>query len=184
MHLARLSYFADFVVYPLAILIFVGAAYWVSAPGDHLAWLTSFVAGVALWTLLEYLLHRYAFHHAPVIKDMHGAHHDDQKALIGSPTWLSFAIMLAGVFVPAFFLGDGAIASALTAGLMLGYLWYVSVHHIVHHWSMTPGTYGFNLKRRHMLHHKFAEGNFGVTSGFWDHVFGTDVKLRSEARER
>ena len=36
-----------------------------------------------------------------------------------------------------------------------------------------------------MLHHHFDEmGNFGVTSGFWDVVFGTDVKVRVAAAPR
>jgi sterol desaturase/sphingolipid hydroxylase (fatty acid hydroxylase superfamily) len=68
---------------------------------------------------------------------------------------------------------------------MLGYLWYVSVHHIVHHWKAEPGTYAYALKRRHMLHHHFDDmGNFGVTSGFWDRVFGTDLKGRRESEAK
>jgi sterol desaturase/sphingolipid hydroxylase (fatty acid hydroxylase superfamily) len=33
-----------------------------------------------------------------------------------------------------------------------------------------------------MLHHHFDEkGNFGVTNGYWDVVFGTDIKVRGPA---
>ncbi len=36
-----------------------------------------------------------------------------------------------------------------------------------------------------MLHHHFDEkGNFGVTSSFWDVVFGTDLKVRVAAAPR
>ena len=36
--------------------------------------------------------------------------------------------------------------------------------------------YVYALKRRHALHHHYDEmANFGVTSGFWDHVFRTAV---------
>ena len=38
------------------------------------------------------------------------------------------------------------------------------------------------LKRRHALHHHLDDhGNFGVTSGFWDHVFRTNLRARREA---
>lgn len=67
----------------------------------------------------------------------------------------------------------------LTAGFMLGYLWYVSVHHLIHHGGLGRSALAMRLKRRHMLHHHFNdEGNYGVTSGFWDKVFGTDIQVR------
>ena len=50
----RLRYFGDFVSVPLAIVIFVGLA------GMYRLYLV--LAGVAAWTLLEYLVHRIVFH--------------------------------------------------------------------------------------------------------------------------
>ncbi len=43
-------------------------------------------------------------------------------------------------------------------------------------WHPAHTSYVYALKRRHALHHHYDEtANFGVTSGFWDHVFRTAV---------
>jgi sterol desaturase/sphingolipid hydroxylase (fatty acid hydroxylase superfamily) len=184
MRLGRVSYYGDFFVYPAAVVGIVIAVLWMTAPAQWLTWAGAFLIGVGAWTLIEYLLHRYVLHHVPVVKDMHEAHHSDQKALIGTPTWMT-VVFFALVFLPLYVVSDATIASGLTAGLMLGYLWYVSVHHIVHHWKAEPGTYAYSLKRRHMLHHHYDDmGNYGVTSGFWDRVLGTDLKGRRESEAK
>jgi sterol desaturase/sphingolipid hydroxylase (fatty acid hydroxylase superfamily) len=185
MRLSQASYYADYYVYPIAAATLSGVALY-NTPMDHWAsWAIAFVGGVVVWTFVEYQLHRWVFHHAPVIKDMHEAHHEDQVALIGTPTWMSLLLFALIVLLPAVLITDLAIGSGLTAGLMLGYLWYVTVHHGVHHWTARPGTYFFNLKRRHALHHHFDDmGNFGVITGFWDKVFGTDIKVRKDGKGR
>jgi sterol desaturase/sphingolipid hydroxylase (fatty acid hydroxylase superfamily) len=114
---------------------------------------------------------------------MHDAHHSDQAALIGTPVWLSFLIFAVLVFLPLWLLTTPIITAGITGGLMLGYFFYGGAHHIIHHWRVEAGSLGYKLKRRHMLHHHFDEnGNFGVTTGFWDIVFGTDLKVRSRPR--
>jgi sterol desaturase/sphingolipid hydroxylase (fatty acid hydroxylase superfamily) len=65
---------------------------------------------------------------------------------------------------------------------MSGYFWYAFVHHAIHHWHLRHDTYLYRLKRRHAQHHYTDEGgNFGVTNGFWDKVFGTDIGQRAPA---
>jgi sterol desaturase/sphingolipid hydroxylase (fatty acid hydroxylase superfamily) len=185
MRLGKVGYYGDFVVYPVAIAGLAVYAIWQGPPGGWSVWLGAFVTGAAAWTLIEYILHRFVLHHVPFIKDMHDAHHEDQLALIGTPIWISLAIMVVFVLIPLSLLTERHIAIGLACGLMLGHFWYGSVHHILHHWNIQPGTYFYRLKRRHMLHHHFDEmGNFGVTSGFWDVVFGTDVKVRVAAAPR
>ena len=185
MRLGKVGYYGDFVVYPVAITGLAAYAIWQGPPGGWSVWLGAFVTGVAAWTLVEYVLHRFVLHHVPFIKDMHDAHHDDQMALIGTPIWISLAIMVVFVLIPLSLLTEQHIAIGLACGLMLGHFWYGGVHHLLHHWNIQPGTYFYRLKRRHMLHHHFDEmGNFGVTSGFWDVVFGTDVKVRVGAEPR
>jgi sterol desaturase/sphingolipid hydroxylase (fatty acid hydroxylase superfamily) len=175
MYLSKYGYYSDFVVYPLVILS-------LTAIGLHAAdgafgaarWLGLFVVSVGLWTLIEYGLHRFAFHHFPFIKGLHNEHHLEERELVGSPIWLSLAAHALFVFVPIYLLEGIVSASAIAAGIMLGYLWYVSVHHILHHWHVSHSGYLYKLKRRHALHHHADEGsNFGVTTGFWDEVFGT-----------
>lgn len=185
MRLGRIGYYADFYVYPVVITGLTTYAIWQGPEGAWATWLSAFIAGAALWTLVEYLLHRFVLHHVPYIKDMHDAHHEDQQALIGAPIWVSLSLMVVVVLIPLSLIAEQNVAIGLACGLMLGHFWYGSVHHILHHWKIKPGSYWFRLKRRHMLHHHFDEmGNFGVTSGFWDVVFGTDIKVRVAASPR
>jgi len=185
MHLGRLGYYSDFFVYPALI---AGLCAWGLAGATPEAagrWLAFALSSVAVWTLLEYLLHRFVLHHFPYLKEMHHSHHVEEKAQIGTPTWLSLGVFALVVVLPSWLgLGD-RLGSAVTAGLMAGYLWYISVHHIVHHWHPGHSSYVYGLKRRHALHHHADEtANFGVSSSFWDHVFGTLVVAPSREPQR
>jgi len=167
MRISRYSYYGDFIVYPALVLALSLAALVHPSLGIFGAWSLSFLIGLGVWTFAEYMLHRFVLHHVPYIKDMHDAHHEDEKALIGTPTWLSFIIIGGGVLLPLYFALDFIVMSGLSAGIVVGYMWYVTVHHMVHHWEVRPDSYGYRLKRRHALHHYFDDhGNFGVSSGF------------------
>lgn len=170
----RIGYFGDFFVYPVLIAaLLVGGIMW--NPDAVLRWVAIFVGCLVLWTFLEYVLHRFAFHHMPFLREAHDLHHHAERDLVGTPTWLSLVAHAAFGFGPILLLTNFVDASAASAGLMLGYLWYVSVHHVVHHWHPAHSGYLYSLKRRHALHHHHdQERNFGVTTGFWDRVFGTD----------
>lgn len=176
MQLSRIGYYSDFFVYPVIIATLGAVGMVVGGTERSALWPLICAACVAIWTLLEYLLHRFVLHHVPWVKEMHHEHHIEEKAQIGTPTWLSLGAFAIIVFAPAYFLSDFFVTSAVTSGLMIGYLWYISVHHILHHWHFDHSSYVYGLKRRHALHHHFDKSaNFGVTSNFWDHVFGTAV---------
>jgi sterol desaturase/sphingolipid hydroxylase (fatty acid hydroxylase superfamily) len=178
MRLSRAGFFADFYVYPAVAGTFVAVAA-VTARDRWVAWSSAIAVGVFAWTFFEYLLHRYVLHHVPWIREQHDAHHNEQKALIGTPTYITLGLMLVLVALPSILAAGLAVGSGFTAGMMLGYLWYVVVHYGLHNWSIRPGSYLARLRRRHALHHHYDDlGNFGVTSGFWDYVFGTNVSNR------
>jgi sterol desaturase/sphingolipid hydroxylase (fatty acid hydroxylase superfamily) len=178
MLLTRIGYYSDFFAYPVLIAVF-GAAGVMNAGADGgEAWIASFLGGLAMWTLLEYILHRFVLHYLPYIKEMHEQHHRDVHALVGTPTWLSVVLFLGFVFCPLLRLTDLATASAVSCGLVTGYLWYVSVHHAVHHWHPAHSGYLYSVKRGHAMHHADEAYNFGVTSRFWDRVFRTMRRLR------
>jgi sterol desaturase/sphingolipid hydroxylase (fatty acid hydroxylase superfamily) len=173
MRLTRAGYLADFYVYPCVALA-LGLLATVPAPRPWLGLGCAFGAGLVAWTLLEYALHRWIFHHAPWIRSRHEAHHREPRAFVGTPTWLSLVLMLVLIMIPAALEGGVAIGSSFSAGVVLGYLWYGVVHYAAHHWHAEPGTVFFHLKRLHAIHHHGAsEANFGVTTPLWDHVFGT-----------
>jgi len=175
MQLSKTSYYADFVVYAVVIL---GMTLIAAVTGDwldRLRWASACTVGIALWTLLEYVLHRFAFHGRTMFAPMHARHHVAPKAYIGTPTWLSLAILAVGIFLPVWGLSSRNVASGVTAGVMLGFFIYGLLHHAIHHrrprllmaWLGTA-------TRRHMHHHHAVRGgNYGVTTQLWDLVFGT-----------
>ena len=75
MQLSKLSYYSDFVVYPLVLVALTAAnvshVTWMSGT----EWLGAAMAGLVLWTLMEYALHRIALHRMPYFSPMHGEHH-------------------------------------------------------------------------------------------------------------
>jgi sterol desaturase/sphingolipid hydroxylase (fatty acid hydroxylase superfamily) len=175
MQMTRAGYLADFYVYPFAAAA-LGISAMVPAPHRWNALGCAFAAGLATWTLLEYGLHRWVFHHAPWIRDRHEDHHRDPRAFVGTPTWLSIAAIVSLILLPSASAFGVAIGSSFTAGLALGYLAYVAVHYGTHHAHFAPGSYLSRLKRRHAIHHHGGvEGNFGVTTAIWDRVFGTAI---------
>ncbi|TGV55466.1 sterol desaturase family protein [bacterium M00.F.Ca.ET.141.01.1.1] len=174
MQLGLIGYYSDFVVYPLVIAV-LGVAGLIEA-GEEGApdWIGMALICLGLWTLIEYVLHRFVLHHVPWIRDLHDRHHIEERSPVGTPTWLSLGVHALVAFLPVWMVSDFATASAVNCGLMLGYLWYISVHHMIHHWHPTHPSYLYMLKRRHAVHHHVDENaNFGVTSIFWDRIFGT-----------
>ncbi|MCX5516011.1 sterol desaturase family protein [Kaistia algarum] len=183
--LKAFGYYADFVVYPLVIAGLAVAPAVSSQYVNPLHWIAAFLSGIFVWTLVEYLVHRFVLHHLVYFRDLHGLHHQSPTALIGTPVWMSFALLLVGVVLPSWWFFGFDIGSGFSAGMITGYLAYTFAHHILHHWKMTPGTYLYRLKHKHALHHfRHEDGNFGVTSLFWDYVFGTAVRsARQRGRE-
>ncbi len=170
---ARRLFFLDFLVFPLAIFLCLAAAARNEASVSYLILVTLFCLGYAAWTLVEYLMHRFVFHHVPVFTAMHLAHHESPHELLGTPTIVTLAAFGVLVFRPAHDVAGLEHACALTAGMMSGYLAYVSIHYTVHN----TGSFGVpslkRLIRLHAIHHHDIHHNFGVTTGFWDRVFGT-----------
>ena len=146
-----------------------------------------FAFGVLLWTLVEYLIHRYLFHYKPRSRWgsklhflMHGVHHDypqDATRLVMPPT---LSIPTAIVFNLLIALSWGRFAEALFAGSLFGYVCYDSIHYATHHIAF-KGRVGLWLKQYHLRHHyKDDHAGFGVSSPLWDYIFGTTRKNSSE----
>ncbi len=92
-------------------------------------------AGLFLWTLLEYGIHRFAFHgFLP-----HYQHHEDPKdeKYIVSPLWLSGGTSLALWAVMRIPAGTWARSGLTLAAIIAGYLVYEAVHLRIH--SNAPG---------------------------------------------
>ncbi|KAJ3329706.1 fatty acid alpha-hydroxylase [Gonapodya sp. JEL0774] len=141
--------------------------------------------GVFLWTFLEYSLHRWAFHIERFLPDnqvafllhflTHGVHHFlpmDGLRLVMPPAL--FCILLAPVYATLIpFFPSYNTAHATLAGALLGYVGYDMTHYYLHHGRVITAHLRA-MKTWHMDHHyKNANSLFGITSKFWDYVFGT-----------
>jgi sterol desaturase/sphingolipid hydroxylase (fatty acid hydroxylase superfamily) len=169
----RIRHFGDFVTVPLASVILIDLA------GVGRLYLV--LAGLAGWTLLEYLVHRFVLHrYSPVGRRLHQLHHDHpndpnaERSSLSTPLIaLPFGVLLIGAAGAE----DGA---AIFAGLLLGYLAFIAVHYAVHRWPIGPNCWLYPAKLRHLNHHRFENGNYGVTTNFWDVVFRTNARIIGE----
>jgi len=170
---SRAAYRADFAIYGVVVLglaIFLGVA---GPPTRSLALGLLIGLGLAGWTLMEYGLHRFVLHGMEPFRSWHEEHHQRPTALICAPTLLSGTLIVLLVFAPAWLISDLWLASALTLGVLAGYLAYAITHHATHHWR-ADSRWLKRLKFWHARHHHLqVPGFYGVTSGFWDRVFGT-----------
>lgn len=177
MRLSKTGYYADFVIYATIVTTATVVTAWRSTAYETAIWLLIAAVGAVLWTLIEYILHRFVLHQIRVFAAMHDVHHEAPLAFVGTPTWLSLGVIMGFVFLPAWALGSFNTASALAAGVMAGFFWYGLVHHAIHY--RKPRMLATRLllaSRRHAQHHYGRQpGNFGVTTSLWDHVFGTTL---------
>lgn len=75
------------------------------------------------------------------------------------------------------------LATGLSVGMLTGYTVYLLVHHAIHFRMPTPGTYHYRARLHHAAHHyRDDEGNFGVTTSFWDRVFGMRAQNHQRGR--
>lgn len=171
-------------VVPALFLPVIGWMLWHGVTALGLGLLLSgllFAAGLVAWSLTEYWLHRVFFHWLPDASWgermhflVHGVHHKwprDKYRLVMPP---AVSISLYFIFLGIFYALFGAhYVWPFHAGFVFGYMTYDLTHYYIHHFS--PKTaYGRRLKKHHMLHHfKTPEIRFGVSSVFWDIVFGT-----------
>jgi sterol desaturase/sphingolipid hydroxylase (fatty acid hydroxylase superfamily) len=131
----------------------------------------AFAAGLLLWTLLEYFIHRYAFHRlAP-----HYQHHEfpADRRYIFAPLWFSgiSAVVLWALLALA--TGSWMAGALVEAGAITGYLGYEALHILIH--SDRPGGAMLRALRKHHYYHHFADDTkcYGVITPFWDRIFGS-----------
>ena len=140
------------------------------------------LSGFLSWSLIEYGLHRFIFHYkaqsrlaGQLIYHAHLAHHENPEE-----TKRHFAsLFLSGPIAVGYWLlawavtASWAAASCLFIGMAGGYFFYQWLHFQCHHGKSRLRVLRY-LRRYHLLHHyKTPELRFGVTSPFFDLVFGT-----------
>lgn len=146
------------------------------------------VSGLLIWTLLEYILHRFVFHSEERIPDsrwwitshflIHGIHHAfpaDNLRLVFPPALAAvLAVLLKSLY-------DSILPENLTdilfAGTGIGYIIYDVFHYHIHHISPS-NPYIIYMKAYHMHHHyKIPTLGFGVSNKLWDIILDTELHL-------
>lgn len=138
-----------------------------------------FIAGYLTWTLGEYVLHRFIYHK---IKDasyddglqyvFHGIHHQypsDNDRIILPPVP---GLLIAAGFLGLYYLIMGKVAFPFSAGFLMGYLTYISIHWMVHSKPISKRL-PFWWNHHNIHHYQQHDKAFGVTTPIWDMVFGT-----------
>lgn len=153
---------------------------WLAAsrtPLGFLAIVGLVAVGVFAWTFAEYWLHRVVFHFERMPKlhyFLHGIHHvypNDKYRLVMPPGASAVPAIL--FWLLAWGLLGYDLALPTFAGFGIGYLWYDMTHWWTHA-GKARTKWGKQLRRHHMLHHfKDHDQYFGVSTPFWDWVFGT-----------
>lgn len=139
-------------------------------------------AGLLLWSLVEYVMHRFAFHfkfknenlkwlHSIFHLSHHQYPHDKRKyqtlILLSLPSGILYYFILK--------FAAGSYIEPIFSGFIIGYLLYEFAHYSTHKLKMDSKTLK-RLKQHHMHHHFLdQEKNFGVTSALWDIIFKTQL---------
>ncbi|KAF4470008.1 cytochrome P450 oxidoreductase [Fusarium albosuccineum] len=146
------------------------------------------VFGVFFWSIIEYVLHRFLFHLDYYLPDnrvgitlhflLHGIHHYlpmDKYRLVMPPTLFIVLATPFWYFAHSVFAHSWYAATAAYCGGIFGYICYDLTHYFLHHQNL-PLWYK-ELKKYHLAHHFLDyELGFGVTSKFWDTIFGTELQ--------
>ncbi|MBO2008753.1 sterol desaturase family protein [Hymenobacter negativus] len=139
-----------------------------------------FLGGLLLFTLVEYLVHRYVYHipattpaRAKFQYTMHGVHHEypKDKTRLAMPPILT--VFVASLLFFIFRFSFGSYAFGLLSGFTFGYAMYLFVHYAIHAYS-PPKNFLKVWWTHHAQHHYRQEAvAFGVSSTLWDHIIGT-----------
>lgn len=181
------------VIWGLYMPVSVGLLYYSSAKLGNPFWkmMLVFMAGMFIWTLFEYFMHRFVFHFVAesdrarkIIYVMHGNHHHyprDKERLFMPPVP---SLILASILFFLQYLLLGEAVFMFFPGFIIGYLMYGSMHYAIHAWN-PPFRWMKPLWRNHHLHHYKDEGRgYGVSTTLWDHVFGTMFDLKKEKEDK
>lgn len=151
--------------------------------------------GVMLWSLIEYSVHRFAFHIDEKLPDwsfvlklhflLHGVHHkvpNDPYRLVMPPALMSVLTYIGYNFFKKlilFWLPDDMF-KAILGSVIFGYVMYDMMHYSEHHFKSSDKSYFGIMRRYHMKHHYMTKGHmqgFGITTKFWDYIFNTLLRI-------
>jgi len=154
--------------------------------------------GVCLWTLFEYVFHRWLLYHKRfrLLRKLfwNGMHREHHMYLhMKDPDHHGVHVAISLPIAPLLVSGVGIATTsgwglAIVAGWLLGYCLYEVLHWLFHSGHLERGLGKFPPIRRlwaaHIVHHLHcADKNYGFITLFWDKRFHTYLPLdTSQAR--
>lgn len=175
------------IAVPLTIFSLISIALIVyGLQNGHITWITTpllFLAGLLAFSLVEYIMHRFLFHlHPKTPKQekfaytVHGVHHDYPKDKDRLAMPIPLSLLLSTLFFFFYKMIMGTFVFGFLPGFLMGYALYLWVHYMVHAFK-PPKNFFKVLWVHHGIHHyKDQDNAFGVSSPFWDVIFGTMPK--------
>lgn len=139
------------------------------------------LGGAVFWSIFEYFFHRFFFHfnattpfQHKILFTIHGVHHqypnDKDRLVMPITVSIPLAVLFGFLFVSTM----GNAGWGFFAGFGIGYVSYDMIHYAVHHVQNSKSGLFRKVRRHHMAHHyRDTRKGFGVSSYFWDRVFGT-----------
>jgi len=179
-NLSKVHYYIPLIFYVPVISFLIWQSFAIEQM-DLIHFIEWMAIGLFIWTIAEYIMHRWVFHFYPKSKIgkrihfiFHGVHHDypnDAKRLV-MPLSASIPMALALYFV--FLFVFPSTIYAFFSGFLLGYLAYDMMHYALHHANF-KSAFWKRLKQHHMLHHySDSTKGYGVSSVLWDKILGSD----------
>jgi sterol desaturase/sphingolipid hydroxylase (fatty acid hydroxylase superfamily) len=172
------------IAVPLTIFFVysTGLLYWSITHTSLSAGITvgMFVIGFITFTWIEYMVHRYVFHMGTFTElreriqyTVHGVHHEfpKDKSRLAMPPLLSITISTVLLLLFRLIMGD--LVFSFLPGMLVGYAYYLSVHYMVHVYQPPKNMFKWLWINHSVHHYKHGEYVFGVSSPFWDYVYGT-----------
>uniref|UniRef100_A0A7S3K966 Fatty acid 2-hydroxylase n=1 Tax=Euplotes crassus TaxID=5936 RepID=A0A7S3K966_EUPCR len=148
------------------------------------------IFAIICWTFAEYALHRFVFHMEVYMPDnayfrathyiFHGIHH----AFPMDPDRLVFPIIMAYFIWNVFHVIwintlPGIMVNTFTGAFIFSYMGYDLGHYYFHH--SQPLKITEYRKKYHMYHHyKDPDNGYGITTSFWDKIFGTELVMNKK----
>lgn len=140
------------------------------------------VAGLLVWSLTEYALHRFVFHfeaRSRLVKRwifiIHGNHHADSNDPLRNLMPPVVSLPVCGLVWLACIGAIGPAGTWVLLGFMSGYVTYDLVHYACHQWPM-KSRFARMLKVHHMRHHHLnVRGNYAITGMAWDRLLATRI---------
>ncbi len=179
---AYFTYYAILVYLLLALAAIALAAAWASDPWRLAA---AVAAVIALYPLVEYLIHRFILHNrmlyksaltAKLWKRIHFDHHQDPNdlSILFGALYTTLPAITVLTLPLGWAIGGPAAAAIAFATGSLVFCFYEFCHCVQHLPFQPKSRWLRRIKKQHLAHHFHSEqGNYGITSHFWDRAIGT-----------